>query len=462
LFIIMASSSINIGGGEDAYNRYKMPPVVGKVEGKGNGIKTRIDNCFEVARALHRPPGYVCKFFGCELGALTKIDDETRLYIVNGAFEDRVLADTLKKFIQMFVMCAKCNLPETDIKVKKNGDIIQICNACGTTSLCDMSHKLCTYIVNNPPNGKKKSAGSGKVSKAERRAKKAKAAATGGGEAADLDEKSMEEKARRRAARAAAKAADEAAANGGSVAALSNGNGTASKSKNASAAALATVPAPAAISGVQEDMADAVDKNGKDEDDDDDDVEWSVDMSKEAEEARRRDMGAAAAILERTSIVDDAALAEKLRAYIDDGKKPSKVASKASKIFDGDENVVRAVIAAALVGETTATAEDAIKKTAAPILGANFGVPMNAKAHAQFFAYFDYVTAKDVEALKMLPFVLKAAYDAELVEEEAICKWHKSAAGRADVKEAVHVIVEWLENASEEEDEADDDDADDE
>ena len=43
----------------DAFYRYKMPRLLAKVEGKGNGIKTVIVNMTEIAKALGRPP--TCK-----------------------------------------------------------------------------------------------------------------------------------------------------------------------------------------------------------------------------------------------------------------------------------------------------------------------------------------------------------------------------------------------------------------
>ncbi|CAN0593756.1 unnamed protein product, partial [Ectocarpus sp. 12 AP-2014] len=65
------SGNINISGTEpiDDPEYRRMPRVIGKVEGRGNGIKTVIFNVTDLSLALKRDPGEVCKFFGTELGA---------------------------------------------------------------------------------------------------------------------------------------------------------------------------------------------------------------------------------------------------------------------------------------------------------------------------------------------------------------------------------------------------------
>jgi len=42
------------------------------------------------------------------------------------------------------------------LQVVKRGTIGLVCKACGNQSLVDLRHKLCTYIVKNPPQKDKK------------------------------------------------------------------------------------------------------------------------------------------------------------------------------------------------------------------------------------------------------------------------------------------------------------------
>ncbi|KAL1926763.1 hypothetical protein VTP01DRAFT_5409 [Rhizomucor pusillus] len=135
---------------KDSFYRYKMPRLISKVEGKGNGIKTVVPNMAEIARALSRPPSYPTKFFGCELGAQVKLDDKNERYIVNGEHDADKLQDILDGFISKFVLCPSCRNPETDLIIKGD-DILMDCKACGARNLADMRHKLATFILKNPP-----------------------------------------------------------------------------------------------------------------------------------------------------------------------------------------------------------------------------------------------------------------------------------------------------------------------
>uniref|UniRef100_A0A8C8G720 Eukaryotic translation initiation factor 5 n=2 Tax=Oncorhynchus TaxID=8016 RepID=A0A8C8G720_ONCTS len=136
----------------DQFYRYKMPRLIAKVEGKGNGIKTVIVNMTDVAKALSRPPTYPTKFFGCELGAQTQFDAKNDRFIVNGSHEANKLQDMLDVFIRKFVLCPECDNPETDLHINpKKQTIGNSCKACGYRGMLDTRHKLCTFILKNPP-----------------------------------------------------------------------------------------------------------------------------------------------------------------------------------------------------------------------------------------------------------------------------------------------------------------------
>jgi translation initiation factor 5 len=141
---------------------------MGKVEGRGNGIKTAIPNMTQLAFSLHRDPAEVTKFFGTELGAQTTWDKDTERSIVNGAHTTQDLQTNLFKYIEKFVLCPNCRLPETgtdllyfvrrvlqrtsglkrpEYKMKKDDTIFSKCAACGASEMLDMTHKLTTFIL---------------------------------------------------------------------------------------------------------------------------------------------------------------------------------------------------------------------------------------------------------------------------------------------------------------------------
>lgn len=160
----------------DAFYRYKMERLQTKIEGKGNGIKTVVVNVSSVAASLARPASFIMKYFGFELGAMTRDDLKDDRWIINGAHEAGKLQDHLDGFINKFVLCKNCKNPETDVKIE-NDRILLDCKACGQRTSVDLRHKLSGYILKNQPSKK------GKKDKAERRAlKKAKQNGTAGTE----------------------------------------------------------------------------------------------------------------------------------------------------------------------------------------------------------------------------------------------------------------------------------------
>ncbi|THU70427.1 hypothetical protein C4D60_Mb08t24870 [Musa balbisiana] len=187
----MALQNIGASNSDDAFYRYKMPKMITKIEGRGNGIKTNIVNMVDIAKALHRPASYTTKYFGCELGAQSKFDEKTFTSLVNGAHDTAKLAGLLENFIKKYVQCYGCGNPETEIIITKTQMITLKCAACGFVSDVDMRDKLTTFILKNPPEQKKAS----KDKKGMRRAEKERLKE---GEAADEEQKKLKKETKKK------------------------------------------------------------------------------------------------------------------------------------------------------------------------------------------------------------------------------------------------------------------------
>lgn len=173
-------SLINIAGLTDVTDfsyRYKMPSMQAKVEGRGNGIKTVLVNIVELSQALNREAPEITKFFGCELGSQTTYATDTDRAVVNGAIETRDLQTHLRKYIEHFVLCKNCHLPETQYKIKAD-QLLQKCLACGSKDVCDMAHKLTSFILSQHKKKKdeEKKAGKEKEKKEKKERKALRAA----------------------------------------------------------------------------------------------------------------------------------------------------------------------------------------------------------------------------------------------------------------------------------------------
>lgn len=150
---------------DDPFYRYKMERIQSKIEGKGNGIKSVIVNLSSIAHSLSRDPAYVIKYFGFELGAQVTANPSDDRYIINGAHDAGKLQDYLDGFIKKFVLCQMCKNPETDLLIQKDGSIIRDCKACGQRTPVDLRHKLASYITKSPPAKKEKKSKSRKSGK---------------------------------------------------------------------------------------------------------------------------------------------------------------------------------------------------------------------------------------------------------------------------------------------------------
>merc|ERR1719336_3234006 len=99
-------------------------------------------------------------FFGYELGAQTSYTNkkgEGERAVINGHHDTPIFQRLVDDFIEKYVLCMACRLPEIDMMVNKKGLVVATCRACGWHGKLDNCHKLANYISKNPPSSDKTS-----------------------------------------------------------------------------------------------------------------------------------------------------------------------------------------------------------------------------------------------------------------------------------------------------------------
>jgi len=437
----MALQNIGAANSDDAFYRYKMPKMITKIEGRGNGIKTNVVNMVDIAKALARPASYTTKYFGCELGAQSKFDEKTGTSHVNGAHDTTKLAGLLENFIKKYVQCYGCGNPETEIIITKNQMIQLKCAACGFVSDVDMRDKLTTFIIKNPPEVKKGS----KDKKAMRRAEKERQKE---GELADEEQKKVKKEVKKK---------------GSSSSKDGTAKSTSSKKKASGSDEDRTSPTHSQID----------EKEEAPDEDDDDDVQWLTDTSLDA--ARQR-------IQEQLSAVT----ADMVMLSTDEPEKKKKTVSNGN----GGSHNGNSMHYGTLVGEVKANLKKGVGANELLSHLAALPAPAQEKMSALVEALFDGIDkgfAKEADkkknyfaaavaeegsqllllhaieefsckstsnALKEVALVLKAFYDADVLEEEHIVQWYQKGL-KGDNKNSkiwknAQPFIDWLQSAESE------------
>jgi len=381
-------------GVQDLFYRYKMERIQTKVEGKGNGIKTVVVNLTSVAESLARPEDYIMKYFQLEVGATAKHDKDDR-WKINGSHDAAKLQELLYDFIDKFVLCKKCQNPETDVSIKKDSILLD-CKACGQRTQVDLRLKLSGYILK----GQSKKGKSDKADrKAARKAKQNGTAKDGSGSGDDDD--------------------DDDDNNDSGDNANENGEG-----KEGEDAELAALQAEAARLNVSEpaEVTWASDKTG---------VSKSVQLGEWIEE-----QGDAQGSIDKVE--------------------SDSIRSKVEELEIGNETETPTVLAQAIFDENIVAQIPKRAELLKQLLGDDEDLQMALLGGTE--RQFKVLRKKNKELLKIVGRVLQLYYEHDIVSEEVLIEWADDGPSRkyADLKtsEAVHKgaekFLELLKEADEE------------
>ena len=132
---------LNINGKIDDSYRYKMPALKSNINGKGNGIFTIITNINDVSKYINQPPALLLKFLSVYNGSMA---NEEKMSIT-GSYAPDELQKALQIYINRFVICPKCGVPETIPYLKKESKkniLLELkCSSCGTVSQVSCNNK---------------------------------------------------------------------------------------------------------------------------------------------------------------------------------------------------------------------------------------------------------------------------------------------------------------------------------
>jgi len=417
---------------DDQFYRYKMPRLQAKVEGKGNGIKTVVVNAVEVAKALSRPATYPIKFFGCELGAQTQFDIKHDRYIVNGSHDANRLQDLLDGFIKKFVLCPACDNPETTLNPNQKKQIItQRCKACGNSGLLDMRHKLTTFIMKNPPDAPLDGSEGGKKGKKSKDKKAAEKASEGG---------------------------ETPAADGGTT-------GKHKPSMNGDA------PPPEVTEGRDGEKFEAPPaakngnaSNGASESDDDDD-DWGDADTEEAKAARMRELGDA---VKKLTMTEDLEKPEEERMrmfaeYLQDKLNGGDLKGAMKDLLSEADRLEIRDKAPLVFCDRIFNSKILNQIKEHRVLLLSF-CGNNIKAQKNLLKGIEILIGMPEHSAVLIPkvaHILKALYDTDIAEEEAILDWARKPSKKEksiEIRAKADPFIKWLAEAESEEESTDEDD----
>jgi translation initiation factor 2 subunit 2 len=109
-------------------SRFEVPDPDVRPEGN----VTVYENFQATVDRLSRDEEHVLKFIQTDLGTSASIDEKGRARLT-GDFRARRVADAVESYVDSFVRCQECGLPDTRLVVEQGTQVLK-CDACGALS----------------------------------------------------------------------------------------------------------------------------------------------------------------------------------------------------------------------------------------------------------------------------------------------------------------------------------------
>jgi len=135
-------------GSDDPFDRYKMPEIKAVQRNDGSYNSTFINNITDIAKSLHVNAECLIKYISVNLNTSAKFDEKNKMVILKGFFRGDLITKNIHDFIDLYILCKKCKLPELKFSIE-DSVLIYRCNACGKRHKCDPRDKIYKILFNS-------------------------------------------------------------------------------------------------------------------------------------------------------------------------------------------------------------------------------------------------------------------------------------------------------------------------
>lgn len=136
---------LNLDGSDDEFYRYTMDNTICSRYGKNN--KLYLSNIVKISEQIKINVDILVKYISIELCTTNGFDKNKNEYWINSSdANSSIIEKTIFKFINEFILCKKCNNPETYIK-SKNNKLRQKCLSCGCRNKITSTHKITSAFI---------------------------------------------------------------------------------------------------------------------------------------------------------------------------------------------------------------------------------------------------------------------------------------------------------------------------
>lgn len=129
---------------DDPFYRYKMPKPVFASEKHG----IRIKNFKSICLAIKRNEEYLINYLKKKLGTTISIRNDTIL--IKGNVSNEEITTIIQSFIEEYVLCEICSLPETDFYIDTKNKMFDSCRSCGNSKKISNTDPLYKIIKKYP------------------------------------------------------------------------------------------------------------------------------------------------------------------------------------------------------------------------------------------------------------------------------------------------------------------------